>query len=209
MSNISTFRSRIGQGRDLAKANRYMVVFTFPQGLTNATTYGPDISYLCETAELPGRALNMQDYRYYGPNFKMPTQSAYTDINFTIYLRSFMEDKKLFDNWLEFINPKTTYDFKFRTEYATSIGIWQMEETTNVPSYVVTLRKAFPINVNAVPLSWAEDNIHRLQVTFSYVDWRKEDDPTPTGTNTLDDYFAQQRRYAEALNNGTVVAGGV
>lgn len=202
MSNLNTFRSKIAQGRDLAKANRFMVLFSFPQGLPGATTYGPDQQYLCETAELPGRAFNTQEYRYYGPNFKMPHQSAYTDINFTLYLRSFMNDKKLFDNWLEFINPKTTYDFKFRTQYSTNIQVWQMEETRSIPSYLVTLRKAYPINVNAVPLSWAEDNIHRLQVTFCYVDWRKEDDPTPTGTNTLDDNINRLRREADRLQRG-------
>lgn len=213
MANISTFRSRIGQGRDLAKANRFLVNFNVPTGVSGAGTYGPDLPYLCETAELPGRALDTQEYRYYGPKFRMPHQSAYTDINFTIYLRSFMQDKKLFDNWLDYINPKNTYDFKFRNQYSTSVEIWQFEEMSDKPSYKITLNKAYPINVNPVPLSWSEDNIHRLQVTFCYVDWRKDDDPKPTGTSTIDNFFDQLKESSRILNSSqggrTTVGGGV
>lgn len=199
MSNLNRFRSKLAEGRDLAKANRFMVTFNVPQGVRNSRTYGPDLTYLCESTELPGRAFNTQEYRYYGPNFKMPHQSAYTDINFTLYVRSFMRDKILFDDWLEFINPKTTYDFKFRTEYSTNVNIWQFEESGSglTPSYVATLRKAYPINVNAMPVAWAEDNIHRLQVTFCYVDWRKVGDPQATGTSTIDNLFDSLVRQAK------------
>lgn len=202
MANVNTFRARIAKGRDFAKANRFSVVFNVPGGVRNSSLYSADLTYLCEAAELPGRALNVQEYRYYGPNFKMPHQSVYTDINFTLYVRSFMRDKALFDDWIDYINPKTTYDFRFRREYSTSVHVWQFEENGK-PSYVATLNKAYPINVNPMPLSWAEDNIHRLQVTFCYVDWRKLDDPRPTGSaNSLEQFFADRQREAERITEG-------
>ena len=186
MANINTFKGVLSSGRDLAKANRYRVAFNIPTAVPG-NDLNRELTFLCETAELPGRALNVQDYRYYGPNFKMPSQSAYTDINLTLYVRSFMRDKMVFDNWLEYINPKTTYDFRFRNEYSTDLEIFQYEERDSTRhSYKVTLQKAYPINVNPMPLAWAEDNIHRLQVTFCYVDWRKEFDPRPVGQSTLD-----------------------
>lgn len=189
VSNVNSFRTKIGEGRDIAKANRYLVAFNVPLGVQNAGTYGLDQTFLCETAELPGRALSTQDYRYYGPTFRMPHQSAYTDINFIIYVRSFMEDKKLFDNWIEYINPKTSYDFRFRNEYSTDINIFQYEDAREAATYMVTLRKAYPINVNPMPLSWSDDNLHKLQVTFCYVDWFKSDDPRPAGPRTLPKFF--------------------
>lgn len=212
MANISTFRSTIAKGRDFAKANRFLVEFNMPLGVGTDVNDSRDLSFLCETAELPGRALNIQEYRYYGPNFKMPHQSAYTDINFSLYVRSFMNDRRIFDNWIEFINPKTTYDFKFRSEYSTDINIYQYEED-GTQSYKVTLQKAYPINVNPMPLSWAEDNIHRLQVTFCYVDWRKDDDVVSNSTLTIDDQFARLREFERILNNSrggaTLVGGGI
>lgn len=211
-ANVNDFRSTIARGRDFAKANRFAVFFNLPLGISGSADDIRDLSFLCETSELPGRALNVQEYRYYGPNFKMPHQSAYTDINFTIYVRSFMNDKRLFDNWIEYINPKTTYDFRFRNEYSTDINIFQYEEDGK-ESYKVTLQKAYPINVNPMPLAWAEDNIHRLQVSFCYVDWRKDDDAISNSTVTLDDQFERLREFNRVLNNSrggrTTVGGGV
>lgn len=200
VSNVNDFRSRIGQGRDIAKANRYLVAFNMPFEVKNAGTFGLDQTFLCETAELPGRALNTQDYRYYGPSFRMPHQSAYTDINFIIYVRSFMQDKKLFDNWIEYINPKTTYDFRFRNQYSTDINIFQYEDSREAATYMVTLRKAYPINVNPMPLSWSDDNLHKLQVTFCYVDWFKDDDSIPGGQRTLGTHFENLERRARQNN---------
>lgn len=177
LSNVNDFRSVISRDRDLAKASRFAVQ------IGRISSLFSDLIYLCETAEMPGRALNVQDYRYYGPTFKLPVQSEYTEVNFTFYVRDVMREKEMFDNWMAYINPKNTYNFRFRNEYSTDIYIYQYSEVAfraqtaqTVPdtpqaSYKATLRQAYPINVMAMPLSWAEDNFHRLQVTFTYTDW--------------------------------------
>lgn len=176
LSNINDFRSVIGKDREMAKASRFAVQ------IGKISSIFSDLIYLCETAEIPGRAFNLQDYRYYGPNIKLPTQSEYTEINFSFYVRDRMKEKELFDKWMAYINPKNTYNFRFRNEYSTDVYIFQYSEIAGASgtrdrvsnpqaTYKTILRQAYPINVQAMPLSWAEDNIHRLQVTFTYTDW--------------------------------------
>ena len=49
-----------------------------------STSSNPSVSrYLalqCETAELPGKSLNTQDVKIYGPTFKIPFQTVYQEI---------------------------------------------------------------------------------------------------------------------------------
>ena len=162
LSNLSEFRSALARGGDPAKVARFSVVI--PRA-------PKDFQFLCEAAELPGRALNAQDYRYYGANFKLPHQTQFTDLNLTFLCRSKMEEKKFFDAWMEAINPKNTYNFNFRADYAVDITVYQYSETGDA-THFASFEDAYPINVNPMPLAWAEDNIHRLQVTFAFSQWK-------------------------------------
>lgn len=173
LSNMNDFRQAVGRNGDFAKAARFAVQIGRISGLF------PDLIFYCETAEMPGRAFDTQDYRYYGPNFKLPHLSAYMDINFSFYVSDKMTEKEMFDKWMAYINPKNTYDFRFLNEYSTDVNIYQFSEVADndgkpKATYKATLRRAYPINVQPLALSWAEDNIHRLQVTFAYSDWVTE-----------------------------------
>lgn len=174
LSNLNDFRSALARGEDLAQSAQFAVQIGKISNLFS------DLIYMCESAEMPGRAFAVNEYRYYGPGFKMPHQTEYTEINFSFYVSNLMHEKEIFDNWMGYINPKNSYNFRFRNEYSTDIYIYQFSQVAeadtnrNVATYKSTLRQAYPINVQAMPLSWAEDNIHRLQVTFAYTDWVTE-----------------------------------
>jgi hypothetical protein len=45
------------------------------------TEVAQDLTYMCESAEMPGRAFLNVDLRHYGPSFKLPFQSKYEDSN--------------------------------------------------------------------------------------------------------------------------------
>lgn len=164
LANLNEFRSVLAAGNDVAKAARFAVQI-------NKVGVPSDLHFLCEAAEFPARALNAQSYRYYGPDFKLPHQTAYTDLNLTFICRTKMEEKKFFDKWMEEINPRDSYNFNFRSAYACDVVIYQYAETGEA-TYMNTFLDAFPINVNAMPTSWAEDNYQRLQVTFAFTEWK-------------------------------------
>lgn len=171
-----------------------------------------DLTYLCEVTEFPGRGFNNIDLRYYGPSQKLPIQTTYEDINMTFICRSRSLERQFFDDWQLCINPVNTYDFNYRDDYSAQIDIFQFGEfgqgiiertpavlgDPNLPplpqtyinntlkaQYKITLYDAYPILVNAQPVTWSDDTFQRLVVSFTYSKWgRKELDPQPRQSET-------------------------
>lgn len=194
VNTLETFVSTVNRyGAGLASASQYMVVINPPAGpIFGASTGGilqttrQQLSFLCEQAEMPGKSLVVNDARYYGPNFKYPTQTEYTDISMTFLVRDEMYEKQFFDNWMMTINPTHTYDFRYKKDYCADINVIQYSmireaENKSHPTYMVTLRKAFPIAIAPMSLAWGEEGFHRLQVTFAYTEFTRSDDQVRTG----------------------------
>jgi hypothetical protein len=137
----------------------------------------------CEAAELPGRTLMTQEAKVYGPTYKVPYQSQYGDgtITLTFICTNEFWERKLFDRWLESINPSDTNNVRFpkdeTTRYMTPIKVIQYDDFIK-QIYAVELIDAFPIGVSAQSLSWSDDNFHRLQVQFAYQKYK----PVYTGS---------------------------
>ena len=137
----------------------------------------------CEAAELPGRTLMTQEAKVYGPTYKVPYQSQYGDgtITLTFICTNEFWERKLFDRWLEAINPSDTNNVRFpkdeTTRYMTPIKVIQYDDFIK-QIYAVELIDAFPIGVSAQSLSWSDDNFHRLQVQFAYQKYK----PVYTGS---------------------------
>lgn len=149
-------------------------IFSGPKDPGTETSNASLSRYLalqCETAELPGRTLITQESKVYGPSFKVPYQSQYNDISLGFICTNDFYERKLFDRWLEAIHPSDTNNMRFPkgngTRYMCNITIIQYDEFIK-KIYSVQLIDAFPIGVAAQPLSWAEDNFHRLSVQFAY-----------------------------------------
>lgn len=189
--DMQTFRAISASYGSLAKSCRFAVKIT-PTGISNpltqyVSTMFRDLVYLCEVAEFPGRGFQNVDLRYYGPNFKMPFQSTYEDINLTFLCRAQSLERQLFDDWMDLINPITSYDFNYRDDYASQIDIYQFSEfkaegSTVGPSaeYMFTLKDAWPVLVNPQPVTWADDQFLRLGVTFTYTKWSRGNLEVPT-----------------------------
>lgn len=191
--DLITFQSVINRYGGLAKAARFIVrINNNNNKLIKSSSTLSELTYLCDAAELPGKALNTADFRYGGPNAKYPFQTQYTDMTLSFIMRNDMTEKLMFDEWMQIINPTTRYEFEYKDQYATTIDIYAMSEYAQSESnldaktiYLATLKKAFPLNVNAIPLVWADENVMRLQVQFAFTDWKTPYDKELTGTNNI------------------------
>lgn len=125
----------------------------------------------CETAELPGKTIQTEDVKIYGPIFKVPYQTQYAETSLTFLCTNEFYERKLFDRWMEAIMPTDTNNLRFpkgqSSRYLTQITITQFDDVVK-QIYAVNLIDAFPIGVAAQPLSWAEEGFHRLTVQFAY-----------------------------------------
>lgn len=129
----------------------------------------------CESTELPGRSLAVQDVKIYGPTFKVPVQTVYNDISFTFLCTNEFYERKLFDRWLEAIHPSDTNNLRYAksdsTRYLTNVKIIQYDDFIK-QIYAVELIDAFPYVITPQAVSWAEDGFHRLTVQFAYQKYR-------------------------------------
>jgi hypothetical protein len=141
------------------------------QSKTSNASLSRYLALQCESAELPGKTLNTADVKIYGPTFKVPYQSQYTDTTLTFLCTNEFYERKLFDRWMEAIMPSDTNNLRFpkdeETRYMTNIKIIQYDEFIK-QIYAVELIDAFPIGVASQQLSWSDDGVHRLSVQFAY-----------------------------------------
>jgi hypothetical protein len=125
----------------------------------------------CETAELPGKTIQTEDVKIYGPTFKVPYQTQYAETSLTFLCTNEFYERKLFDRWMEAIMPTDTNNLRFpkgrNSRYLTQITITQFDDLIK-QIYAVNLIDAFPIGVAAQPLSWSEEGFHRVTVQFAY-----------------------------------------
>jgi len=190
--NVNNFLAQVS-GSGLSKTNKFRVDILLPEMLQQSFGNISSLKFFCETADFPGRALNMSDIKIYGPSFKQPNQSIFTEITATFLCDSFMTQKSIFDFWMELINPSSSFDFEYKDNYAKDVVITQYDDAEN-PRYAMTLKEAFPSAIGPMTGSWADDNIQRLQVTFSYRYYEVEylgdnNDNTENTTSIVQDFF--------------------
>jgi len=183
--DVGTFHSRMtARGGGIAKPSRFLVQVNPPRFPKRQYLKFPeeqfrlrDLTFQCESAELPGRTIATSDVQIAGPSFKQPYGTNYSDITLTFLCTNDMYEKKIFDDWLNYINNIQNFTFTYRDEYATTINIFQYDEGGDTQSgpavtYGAQLLDAWPIAVNQLSLAWGEDSIHRLGVTFAYTYYR-------------------------------------
>lgn len=133
------------------------------------------LSMQCEAAELPGKSLATTEVKIYGPSFKVPYQTQYTESTLSFLCTNDFYERKLFDRWIESIMPTDTNNLRFakdqESRYLTNIKVIQYDDFIK-QIYAVELIDAFPVSISAQPLSWSDDNFHRLSVQFSYQKYR-------------------------------------
>ena len=142
---------------------------------TSNSSMSRNLALQCEAAELPGKTLTTADVKIYGPTFKIPYQTQYSDTSLTFLCTNEFYERKLFDRWMEAIHPSDTNNLRFpkgnKSRYMTNIKIIQYDDFIK-QIYAVELIDAFPIGVAPQSLSWGDDAFHRLQISFAYQKYR-------------------------------------
>ena len=157
--------------QDVARPSRFDVEIPVPLKLIQYRNLAQQLSFRCENAELPAVTLGTVDRKIYGPVEKQPYLKTYNESTMTFMVSDDMAEKGFFDAWIDLINPKTTFDTSFKSDYVTNISVNQYS-VTGEQTYSVSLIDAFPVSVNQLDLDWGnESSHHRLSVTFAYYTW--------------------------------------
>jgi hypothetical protein len=169
MPSLQEFKSSFKT--ELARPARFDVEIPVPLKLVAYLGTGRNLRLRCENAELPSKTFATTERKIYGPTEKHPYLTTFNDSTFTFMVSDDMSEKKLFDAWMNLINPKTTFDLNYKNDYVTGITVNQYN-VKNEKTYSITMIDAFPISVNQLDLDWSNENTHhKLAVTFAYYTW--------------------------------------
>jgi hypothetical protein len=193
MASIDNFLSNI---KDVARPKLFDIGITLPVGFStylqkiNSNLDNLKLHLKCESTNIPGRTFATTEQKFgSNPAQKHAYHTTYNDIDMTFIITedttlisnmkqnqpSFEEfglkEKRLFDEWMNWINPVDSYDFRYKKDYVSDIIINQISNSGQ-RVFTCELLDAFPISVNQLDLDWSNDGYHKLNVTFAYTRWR-------------------------------------
>lgn len=193
--SLSNFQSSVSTSA-LARTNRFEVIITPPK-LNQKKDISELSSLFVEVSNLPPLNINVKPYKIYGPNHQRPVGSDYggDGLSMTFHLDSNMSIKRYFDDWMEGIVLRDTYNVNYQTNYVTTILLKQLRPTSGPASingatnnavgnqndkddvmYEIELLEAFPRSMNLVEFNnSAQNQTQRLTVVFAYRHWRRTD----------------------------------
>jgi hypothetical protein len=169
----------------------------------------------CDQAELPGKQFVTFDSRTDGPTVKLPYQTTYNDLTLSFFLmtgpasRSKQANnglwvKRFFDQWMELVHPqgsgisfngvaKPAYTLNYRDQYSTRIVVTHYGADMS-PTYAAMFDTCYPIGMDNIPMTWADENIMKLSMTFAYSQWA----PVAGSEQTSSNYKGAQRQRAQS-----------
>lgn len=139
-----------------------------------------------DTCELPGRSLMTAEHKFtnYGPLNKVPYGGqTYTDATISFIMSEDMREKEYFEIWQNYIVDTGAFETgdsrrvgsKFNPQYFDSylgtVNIRQYGSAGDLRS-IYTLQEAYPIIINPISMSWGDDTIAKLSVTFAYRNYK-------------------------------------
>jgi hypothetical protein len=193
--NVNNLVSSINK-TGIAKTSHFEVQIT---GIGD-TGMEQDLMTRVESCDIPGRSLMTTEHKFqnYGPLNKVPYGGqVYTDVTMSIILSEDMREKEYFEIWQNSIvntgafeigssqgdfygYSQSKFNPKYFDDYLGTIVIRQYGSAGDLRS-IYTLNEAYPIIINPITMSWAQDEVARLQITFAYRNYKcvfaKQDQP--------------------------------
>lgn len=190
--NINEFRSLLNTRGGVARTNMFDVMISIPKIMGGRSGLDSrSLSLLCDSAVLPGVSLNTSEIKRYGVGVaeKKPYSPTYTDQTFSFIGDNTGAVHGFFYKWMNGIvksdlsggnqittgyNGLSAFEVEYKDDYAVDIVITCYDEQDN-KIIVCTLRKAFPIFLGDIQLSWSEnDQFMKVPVTFNFTHWDLE-----------------------------------
>lgn len=199
LNNLKDFTTSINRGGVL-KNNKYVATIAFGRDhyLVNSPFgYGTGESALfsirCDSVQLPGVSIASADgppRLGYGPVQKHPYNINFEDINLTFIVDSNSVVHRMLYDWVNCIvdfkglggtrlttntsTGRAAYEVGYKNKFSTDLTVEVYKdngESGHVKAMTVTAYQAFPMAFPSVGLNWAEGDILKLSIPFSYTDY--------------------------------------
>lgn len=143
--NVNRFMSNFDKHGGYAKSSKFDVRINLPEAITGLGTTESgttesgtteELSLQCEAAELPGYVVNTSEVKIYGAPTYVAATPSFGEINMTFICSGDFWEKKLFDRWIDYIIPKTSYLVQYKSNYQTDVTIFQYSEGASLDQSV-------------------------------------------------------------------------
>lgn len=153
-----------------ARSNAFKCIITPPQGLVlGAALAGSKIEFMCKAASLPSSDLAPVEVMYRGRPVNFAGERTFQPWNITLYNDNDFIVRNAFEAWInEMSRAESTNGVLNPALYQVDMEVYQLDRNDNqLKKYI--FRDAFPTNVEAIPLSWDDNNrIQEYGVTVAY-----------------------------------------
>lgn len=218
--NIQNFQAEVDHKNGVMRTNKFLVRFAPPfimagrPGISQVSSEFSGAHFWCQDVTLPGYQIMTSTYRRhtygtnesrpYGPNFQQVQLTFMMDNDAFIwdYFNAWLQSILPHDSQTNGINSPSTYsnasrvyELSYKHEYATDLEILIFNESGQ-NTLKVTLREAFPSNMNGIPFSWGAQNAYaQFTVFIDYLDWFSQ-----TASNDLFRASGTAGAFAPGLN---------
>lgn len=188
--DIGSFRTEM-TNHTFVKTNRYLVKFTPPNSITD-TEFLSDfdtktLTFRSDSLNWPGVGFATMDTpprAGYGATELIPYAPIFDEVNINFVLDEYTTVHKFFWLWTNsIIDLKSqgqsklkegAYTVGYKDKYTTDITIQMFNEMGTGEEHRVMeakLYRAFPRSMPPFNLAWAEDEVVRMSIPFSYTDF--------------------------------------
>ena len=166
--SISSFKNNYNP----APSNRFHAYIT--RGRILDKSLDREMTFRCESADLPGRGFATSNQQLYGPLRRIPYNSTYIDTTLVFQLSdNFLEEKRYFEQWQDAMQDPNSFDVAYYDDLIGTVKVESMDEKNDV-IYSCTLLEAYPLTITGVTLNWANrDEAMKLSVTMAYRKWER------------------------------------
>lgn len=187
----------------LSRMNRFTVQLTPPNSNPAVTR---KTLLFCEKASLPGVSYSTTQNRSFGEFREIPYEKLFDTCQLTFHVDRHMTVKKLFDDWMAYIQNPVNRSFQWYRNYITDLKI-QIQDLEDKVTYEVALYEAYPKVLGAVSLDAEGKDTMRLDVTFQYKYWtssliKEMDNGQLLTADSLSKYNSDFTGFQESYNKG-------
>ena len=242
--NVSNFKSQISSVNGVNGSNKFIAVVTTPPALnpvaeqlgagTNRSTSSLEqeisentglLQFLCDSANIPGKTLEVLDYKPqgFGKTSKVPYGISFDNLTLTFMIDSRHTVLNLFELWMQNIvntsssmrgemstyRNRTPFEIAYKSTYATTVELIFFNESGEYTKY--TFYDAYPVQTGSVQLAWeANDQIAKLPVEFTYSSYSSITEKLNFGTaNTRGSDYIDTGSYRPSGYGSGGTGGGI
>jgi hypothetical protein len=170
--NIDNFQADVFKYAH-AHANRFEMFMSLPSGLYDSAS-AKAAALRCDTITMPGKNLRtVTNENIYGPTHEIAQGLIFAEtISATFTLSADHFEKRVFDNWINYIYNPDTFGMGFYKDYVGTMNIYQLDKDNNI-TYGITLFDVFPKTINPIEYSNSNGEIIKLGVDFAFREWKE------------------------------------